>query len=464
MVMASTAVELDISTLETRFRGELIRSDDSRYDELRSIYNASIDRRPTLIARAVDEADVMAAVDFARESGAELAIRCGGHNVAGFSAVDDGIVLDLRSMKGIRVDPDARVVTVQGGCTWGDVDHATHPFGLAVPGGVVSTTGVGGLTLGGGLGHLTRSCGLSIDNLVSADVVLADGSFATASKDENEDLFWALRGGGGNFGVVTSFTFRAHPAHTHIAGPTLWPIEQAGEAMEAYRDLMAGAPERLTGVFAFLVAPPGPPFPEELHLKNMCGIVWCHRGNEEEAAEDLADVRSSLPPAFDLVGPIPHPMLNSMFDGLAFAGLYNYWRADFFAELSDDAIPAFIEHGSKVPNIFSALHLYPIDGVASDVRPDETAWSYRDAKWAEVIFAADTDPANSDVNRNWVVDYWSAVHPYSAGGGYVNFMEDEGQDRVRTAYRDNYGRLAEIKRRYDPDNFFHLNQNIRPAE
>jgi FAD/FMN-containing dehydrogenase len=461
--MTAAAVELDTSTLETRVRGDLIRADDDRYDELRSLYNASTDRRPALIARAVDVADVIAIVDFARESGADLAVRCGGHNVAGFGSVDGGITLDLRPMKGIRVDPNTRLVTVQGGCTWGDVDHATHAFGLAVPGGVVSTTGVGGLTLGGGIGHLTRSSGLSIDNLVSADVVLADGSFVTASKDEGEDLFWALRGGGGNFGVVTSFTFRAHAAHTHIAGATLWSLEHAAEAMQRYRDLLADAPDRLTGVFAFLVVPPGPPFPEELHLKNVCGIVWCHRGTPEEAEADLAGTRSFGPPAFDHVGPVPHPILNSMFDGIAFFGKHDYWRADFVRELTDEAIATYVEHGANVPNPFSAMHLYPVDGVAGRVGNDETAWSYRDARWAEVIFAGDVDPAKFDDLRTWVVDYWDAVHPYSAGGAYVNFMQDEGEDRVKTSYRDNYPRLAEVKRRYDPDNFFHLNQNIQPA-
>lgn len=461
--MATTAVWLDTATLEAGVRGELIRQGDGRYDECRAIYNAAIDRHPALIVRAVDVADVIGVVEFAREAGAELAVRCGGHNVAGFATVDGGIVLDLRPMKGIRVDLDAGLATVQGGCTWADVDHATHVFGRAIPGGVVSTTGVGGLTLGGGLGHLTRSCGLSIDNLVSADVVLADGSFVTATEDRNEDLFWALRGGGGNFGVVTSFTFRMHEAHTHIAGATLWSLDQAAGAMQTYRDLMADAPDRLSGVFAFLVVPPGPPFPEALHLKNMCGVVWCHRGTPEEAENDLAGTRSFGPPAFDHVGPVPHPILNSMFDGIAFAGKHDYWRGDFVRDLSDEAIAVYLEHGSNVPNIFSALHLYPVDGVASRVRSDETAWSYRDAKWSSVIFAGDMDPAKFDDLKMWVVDYSDAVRPYSAGGAYVNFMQEEAQDRVRASYRDNYPRLAEIKKRYDPDNFFHLNQNIQPA-
>jgi FAD/FMN-containing dehydrogenase len=462
-MMHASSQELDTSALDAIVRGQLIRPGDSSYDEARAVYNADIDRRPAVVLRCADVADVMAGVDFARDSGAELAIRSGGHNAAGFGTVDGGIVLDLSPMKGIRVDPEAGVVTVQAGCTWGDVDHATHAFGLAVPGGVVSTTGVGGLTLGGGLGHLTRSCGLSIDNLLSADVVLADGTFVTASAETNEDLFWALRGGGGNFGVVTSFTFRAHPVHTHIAGITLWPIEAATDAMRMYRDLMAGAPDRLTGVFAFIVVPPGPPFPEEIHLQNMCGIVWCHRGTEDEANEDLRPVREFGRTAFDHIGPMPHPVLQGLFDGIAFAGMHNYWRGDFVRELSDEAIDVYVDHGSRVPNPFSSMHLYPVDGVAARVAPDTTAWNFRDAKWAQVIFAADSDPSKLDGLRTWVRGYSDALKPYSAGGAYLNFLMDEGEERVQESYRDNFSRLAEIKGRYDPTNLFHVNQNIQPA-
>ena len=461
--MAATALEIDTTALGEQARGHTYRPSDEGYEEARPVYNAAIDRKPALILRCTDVADVIAGVNFAREAGLELAIRCGGHNVAGFGTVEGGFVLDLSPMKGIRVDPDARTVTVQGGCTWGDVDHATHAFGLAVPGGVVSTTGVGGLTLGGGLGHLTRSCGLSIDNLASADVVLADGSFVTATEDANEDLFWALRGGGGNFGVVTSLTFRAHPVHTHVVGVTLWPLEQAADAMGMYRDLLADAPDRLTGVFAFLVVPPGPPFPEEIHMQRMSGVVWCDRGTQAEAESDLAPARAFGPPTFELVVPMPHPVLQGMFDGIAFAGMHNYWRGDFVNELSDDAIAVHVEHGSTVPNPFSSMHLYPVNGVAGRVGKDETAWSYRDATWSQVIFAADTDATKADDLRSWVVGYWEATHPHSAGGSYVNFIADEGQERVRSAYRENYDRLAQIKRRYDPENLFHLNQNIQPA-
>lgn len=463
-MQAATAIGVDTTALDTLVRGEVIRPGDERYDEARAVHNASIDKQPVLVVRCADVADVIAVVNFARDNDLRLAVRGGGHNPAGYGTVDDGVLLDLSRLKGIKVDPAARVVTVEGGCTWGDVDHATHAFGLATPGGVVSTTGVGGLTLGGGLGYLTRSCGLSIDNLVAADVVLADGSFVTASEGQNDDLFWALRGGGGNFGVVTSLTFRLHPVDTVIAGPMLWPLDQAAGAMRMYEHLIAEAPDELTGVFAFLIVPPGPPFPEELRLKTMCGVVWSFRGTAEDADRLLTPARAFGPPAFELVGPMPHPVVQGMFDGIAGPGLQNYWRGDFVGELSDESIEAHVEHGSKVPSIFSGIHLYPIDGVASRVAPNETAFNFREARWAEVIFGADPDPASAESLKEWVVSSWDALHPFSAGGSYVNFLADEGQERVEASYRDNYARLREIKKRYDPTNLFQLNQNIRPAD
>ncbi len=453
---------IDTADLAERLRGELIRPEDDGYDEARAVHNGSIDKHPAFIVRCANVADVIAVVNFARENKLSLAVRGGGHSPAGFATADDGVVLDLSRMKGIRIDPGAKTATVEGGCTWGDVDHATHAFGLATPGGVVSTTGVGGLTLGGGLGYLTRSCGLSIDNMIEADVVLADGSFVTASPDRNEDLFWALRGGGGNFGVVTSFTFRLHPVATHIAGPMLWPLDKAVDAMKMYRAVLEDAPDELSGVFAFIVVPPGPPFPEELHLKNMCAIIWVWRGAPEEADERLAPARA-LEPVFELVGPIPHPALQSMFDGISGPGLQNYWRGDFLEELTDEAIEAHAEYGAGVPTMFSGVHLYPVDGVAGRVAADETAWGYRNARWAEVVFALDPEPGSLEELRAWVVDSWERLHGFSAGGSYVNFMVDEGQERVQAAYRDNYARLTEVKKRYDPENLFRLNQNIRPA-
>jgi FAD binding domain/Berberine and berberine like len=442
--------------------GELIQPGEKGYDEARQVYNGMIDRRPRLIVRCADAADVLAAVNFGRENRMLIAVRGGGHNAGGLGVCDDGLVIDLSLINYTRVDPRDRTVRVGGGCTWHAVDHATHAFGLAVPTGFVSTTGVGGLTLGGGLGHLTRKHGLTIDNLLAADLVLADGSFVTASAAENADLYWAIRGGGGNFGVVTSFLFQAHPIHTVYAGPMLWPLERAAEIMRWYREFITTASEEISGFFAFLIVPPGPPFPDHLHLKNMCGIVWCYAGALDKAEETFKPIRDSLRPELDLVGPMPHPMLQTMFDGLFRPGLQWYWKADFFNELSDEAIAQHVEHGSKIPTLLSTMHLYPINGKAHQVARSATPWSYREAVWAEVIVGVDPEPANRERIISWAKDYWQALHPYSAGGAYLNFIMDEGEDRVRTSYRENYDRLVAIKNKYDPTNLFRVNQNIPP--
>jgi len=442
--------------------GELIQPGEKGYDEARQVYNGMIDRRPRLIVRCADAADVLAAVNFGRENRMLIAVRGGGHNAGGLGVCDDGLVIDLSLISYTRVDPRDRTVRVGGGCTWHAVDHATHAFGLAVPTGFVSTTGVGGLTLGGGLGHLTRKHGLTIDNLLAADLVLADGSFVTASAAENADLYWAIRGGGGNFGVVTSFLFQAHPIHTVYAGPMLWPLERAAEIMRWYREFITTASEEISGFFAFLIVPPGPPFPDHLHLKNMCGIVWCYAGALDKAEEIFKPIRDSLRPELDLVGPMPHPMLQTMFDGLFRPGLQWYWKADFFNELSDEAIAQHVEHGSKIPTLLSTMHLYPINGKAHQVARSATPWSYREAVWAEVIVGVDPEPANRERIISWAKDYWQALHPYSAGGAYLNFIMDEGEDRVRTSYRENYDRLVAIKNKYDPTNLFRVNQNIQP--
>jgi len=452
-----------VAELRAQMRGELIQPGEEGYDEARKVYNGMIDKRPALIAYCADVADVISAVNFARENDVLAAIRGGGHNGAGLGVVDGGLVIDLSRMKGIRVDPAARTARVEGGCVWNDVDHATHAFGLAVPCGFNSTTGVSGLTLGGGHGYLTRKYGLTIDSLISADVVLADGSFVTASEEENEDLFWAIRGGGGNFGVITSFLFRAHPVHTVYAGPTLWHMDQAAEAMRFYRDFMANASEDMYGFFAFLKVPPGPPFPEELHTKTMCAVIWCYTGPTEEAEEAFRPVREFGPPAFELLGPMPLPALNSMFDPLIPPGLQWYWKGDFVNELSDEAIALHVEHASKIPTLLPTMHMYPIDGAAHRVEKNDTAFSYRDARWSAVYAGIDPDPANKEAISAWAREYWEALHPYSAGGAYVNFMMEEGQDRVRATYRENYDRLVEVKSKYDPNNFFRVNQNIEPA-
>ena len=454
---------MELDKLAQNLRGELIQPGDQHYAAARKLYNAMIDRRPRFIARCADVADVIAAVQFAREHELLLAVRGGGHNGGGLGSCDDGLVIDLSGMKGVRVDPAERTARVDGGSTWGDVDHATHVFGLATPSGIISTTGVGGLTLGGGLGHLTRRFGLAVDNLIGADMVLADGSFVTVSVDEHPDLFWAIRGGGGNFGVVTSFLFRLHPVKTVVAGPTLWPPEQAADVLHWYRELITHAPEELNGFFAFLTVPPGPPFPEHLHLKKMCGVVWCYTGSEQDADAVFEPIRDFGPPALYGVQAMPFPALQSAFDALYPPGYQWYWKADFVNELSDKAVALHVEHGSRLPTMHSTMHLYPINGAAHRVGRNDTAFSYRDATWAEVIVGVDPDPANAERITSWAKQYWDALHPYSAGGAYVNFMMEEGQNRVKDSYRDNYERLAAVKTKYDPNNLFRVNQNIHPA-
>ena len=449
--------------LGARLRGSVVTPSDSQYDEARALYNAMIDKRPALIARCVDTADVVSAVDFGRQQGLDIAVRGGGHNGAGLASVDDGLVIDLSSMRGVHVDPAERLARVLGGALVADVDHATHVFGLAAPFGIISTTGVAGLTLGGGLGYLTRGLGLSIDNLVEAQVVLADGTIVTASDDENDDLLWALRGGGGNFGVVTAFTFRLSPVSTIVGGPTLWPVERATEIMSWYRDFLPEAPDELSGFFAFHTIPPAPPFPEHLHFQKMCGVVWCYTGSEDEAGELFEPVRD-LDPSLDGIMTMPFPALNSAFDGLYPPGDQWYWRSDFVAEIPDEAVAVHAEFGRSLPNLKSTMHLYPVDGAAAKVPKDATAWSYRDARWVQVTVGVDPDPAAIGPAKEWALAYWDALHPHSMGGGYVNMlMDDEGQERVRTTYRDNYDRLVEIKAKYDPHNLFHVNQNVRPA-
>ncbi|HEX4486207.1 MAG TPA: FAD-binding oxidoreductase [Terriglobales bacterium] len=453
----------DVVQLKGQLRGGLIEPTDAGYDEARKVYNAMISRRPRLIAKCADVADVITAVGFGRQHGLRVSIRGGGHNAGGLGVCDDGLVIDLSLIKYVHVDPATKTVRVGGGSTWGDVDHATHAFGLAIPSGIISTTGVGGLTLGGGLGHLTRQYGLTIDNLLAADVVLADGSFVVASADENPDLFWALRGGGGNFGVVTSFLFQAHPAQLVCAGPMLWELDQAADIMKWYREFIVQAPEDLNGFFAFITVPPAPPFPEALHFKKMCAVVWCYNGAMEQADQIMDPVRKSHPPAFEFFAPMPYPMLQGMFDGLYPPGLQWYWKADFVKELSDEAIALHIKHGSQLPSLHSTMHLYPINGAAHKAKNGDTPWSYRDANWSQVIVGVDPDPANKDRMAAWAKDYWEALHPHGAGGAYVNFMMEEGEDRIRATYKNSYEKLSRVKAKYDPNNFFNVNQNIRPA-
>ncbi len=445
------------------FAGTFTSPADPGYEKARAVYNAMIDRRPSLIATPADAEDVANVVSFAATHDLLLAVRGGGHNGGGLGTCDDGVVLDLSGLKDIEVDPGARTVRVGGGCLWGEVDAATGEHGLATPSGIISTPGVGGLTLGGGLGHLTRRCGLTIDNLIEANVVLASGEQVRAAADENPDLFWAIRGGGGNFGVVTSFLFRLHEVGTVVGGPTFWPVEQGAEVLSAYRDFIPDAPRELNGFFAFASVPPAPPFPDELHLRKVSGIVWCYAGDPADAAEAMAPLLEATPEPI-LHGPheMPLPALQSAFDPVYPAGDQWYWRADFVKEIPDAAVEAHAEFGAAMPTWQSTMHLYPIDGAAHDVGAADTAWAYRDARWGSVFAGVDKDPANADTIRQWTVDYFEALHPYSAGGAYVNMMMDEGQERVKASYGDNYDRLSQIKAKYDPTNLFRVNQNIEP--
>jgi FAD/FMN-containing dehydrogenase len=461
---ASVLDDATIDAFSASIYGPVIRRGDPEYDQARKVYNGMIDRYPALIARCTDAGDVIAAVNFAREHDLLVAIRGGGHNGPGLGTCDDGLVIDLSLLKGVRVDPVNQTARVAGGSTLAEVDHATHAFGLATPSGIFSSTGVGGITLGGGIGHLTRAFGLAIDNLLEADVVLADGRFVTASETEHPDLFWALRGGGGNFGVVTSFLFKLHPLSTVYAGPMLWNIEQSEEVMRWYRDFLPQAPDELNGFFAFLTVPPVPPFPEELHGKTVGGVVWCYTGDLDQAEEVFAPIRSKFgPPALDWVGPMPQPALQGMFDPFYPPGQQWYWKADFFSQLPDEAVAQHVTFGSNLGTPGSTMHLYPVDGAASRVAKDATAWNYRDAKWAMVVVGVTPDPNENAQSIAWTRAYWEALHPYSAGGAYVNMMMDEGEDRVRASYGENYERLAQVKAIYDPQNLFRVNQNIKPA-
>jgi FAD/FMN-containing dehydrogenase len=452
----------DLADLRERISGGVVGPEDGDYDEARSVYNAMIDRRPALVARCRSVADVQAALDAGRKSGVPLAVRGGGHNGPGFGTVDGGVVIDLSPMRSVEVDPDRRTARVEGGATWHLVDEATHGHGLATPAGIISSTGVGGLTLGGGHGYLSRRYGLTIDNLLEADVVLADGTTVHASENEHPDLFWALRGGGGNFGIVTSFTFRLHPVRNVICGPTAWPASATADVLSWFRDFMPAQDEDLYGFFATMTVPPVDAFPEAFHLHKACAVVWCYLGDPADAKDALAPVRA-VEPAFDGIGEAPYPALQSAFDGLYPSGLQWYWRGDFFQTVPDAAVEAHAKFAEELPTMHSAMHLYPIDGAVNRVGADETAWAYRDATYSQVIVGVDPDPANAPVIKQWAVDYWEATHPYSAGGAYVNFMMDEGQERVQATYGSNYERLAEVKATYDPQNLFRVNQNIRPA-
>jgi FAD/FMN-containing dehydrogenase len=457
-----TATLSRIESLQSQVAGVLIDPSNAAYDEARKLYNAMHDRRPALIVQAMNVSDVVAAVNYAREHDLDLAIRAGGHNVAGLASVDGGLVIDMRALDGVEVDATARTVRVGGGAHWGQVDAATHEIGMATPSGVISTTGVAGLTLGGGFGYLSRKHGLTIDNLLSAEIVTATGEVVTASERENPDLFWAIRGGGGNFGVVTSFEFRLHPVEAVYGGPIFYPASASADVLAFYRDFVKTAPRELGLFIGYHEAPPAPFVPEAMQGHKACMIQTCWTGPMEQADAMLKPIREAGPVALDLAGPLPYPALNSMFDALLPYGLQHYWKADYIGELSDDAIGVHATYGPHVPNFFSLMHLYPLDGAIQEVPSSAMAYAQRDAQFVHIIAGIDSDPANMPANTQWVRNYWSDLHPYSTGAAYVNFLMDEGQDRIRATYRANYPRLVEEKRAWDPQNLFHVNQNIQP--
>jgi FAD/FMN-containing dehydrogenase len=453
-----------IKNFEANLRGDVIQRSDERYEEARKLYNGMIDKRPLLIARCVDVADVTTAVNFGRDLDLLIAIRGGGHNGPGFGSCDNGLVIDLSMMKSVRVDSATGRVRVDPGCTSGDVDHATHAFGLAVPFGIVSTTGVAGLTLGGGTGYLTRKYGLTIDNLLEADVVLADGSFVTASQSLNPDLFWALRGGGGNFGVVTSFLFQAHPVSTVYAGPIFWDAAHARDVMRAYRDFLPTAPEELGAFVGLKTVLSTDPFPKDYWGRRACAVISSYNGGAEEGEKVMAQLLRSVPePIFNWMGAMPFPAMQTLFDPFFPKGLQWYWKGDFVKSLPDEAIDAHIAQAAKAPSELSLMHLYPIDRAVHRVPKEATAWTAREATWSMVIAGIDSDAKQADALKTWGREYWKTVHRFNLEGAYVNFMmDDEAAGRVQATYGDNYKRLASVKAKYDPKNLFRVNQNIQP--
>ncbi|WP_406306390.1 FAD-binding oxidoreductase [Streptomyces sp. NBC_00885] len=449
-----------LERLQGAVRGEIIQPADPDYDEARKVYNAMHDKRPAIIVRAVDVGDIVATVDFAREQNLLLAVRGGSHSVPGYGTCDGGVVLDLGRMRGIRVDPQAGTARAEGGCTWADVNHATHAFGLATTGGVVSSTGIGGLTTGGGMGHLARRCGLACDNVLSADLVTADGAFRTCTREQNADLLWALRGGGGNFGVVTSFEYRLHPVAGILGGPTFYPLD--GDVMRRYRELIADSDEKLGALLVVALGPPVPFLPERWHGRPLCGVVTCWTGAEDEDDRIRARLADLGPVVGQYVERMPYPVINTLFDELLPAGLFHYWKGTFSHGLPDGAIDAYVEYGATTPTIQSATVIFPIDGACHRVGPEETAFAYRDADFATALSPTLMTRADCEASVPWARAFAAALAPHSLEGGYVNFMDSDDQDRVRANYRQNYDRLTAIKRRYDPGNLFRLNHNIAP--
>jgi len=457
--IATGRLALDDATVQdftASLRGEVLRPTDEGYDEARKIQNGMIDRRPTLIARCAGVADVIASVNFARDQQLLLSVRGGGHSVPGFSVCDGGLMIDLSRMRGVRVDAARQTVRAEGGVTWGDFDHETQAFGLATTGGVVRTTGIAGLTLGGGHGFLMRKYGLTCDNLLSVDLITAEGQLLTASAEEHSDLFWALRGGGGNFGVATSFEYKLHEVGPVLAGMLIYPLARAKEIFRIYRDVTTAAPDELTLYFALATLPDG---------TQAAGVLGCYAGPIAEGERLLGPLRESGPHLADQFGPMPYTALQSIPENFNPPGMRNYWKSGYMTQLSDDAIDLLVEEYPSVPAPFTHLLVEQMGGALSRIGEDETAVSHRDALYNAIIIGMWAEPAEDERIIDWVRRLWEALRPFTSGGAYVNYeMSDAGEDRVRVAYGyEKYERLVALKNRYDPTNMFRLNQNITPT-
>jgi FAD/FMN-containing dehydrogenase len=456
--------ETAVIELESSLRGELVRPGDPSYDDHRRIWNGSINRRPALIARCTGVADVIAAIGFARRCGLEVAVRSGGHSFPGLSVADDALVIDLAPMKGIRVDPEARTARAQAGVLLGELDRETQQFGLAVPAGIVTHTGLAGLTLGGGIGWLMRKHGLTIDQLLSVDLVTAEGELVTASEDQNADLFWGVRGGGGNFGIVTEFEFRLNPLGPEVvAGPVFWRMEDSPEVLRFYREWLADAPDELMTIVIHRKAPALPFIPEEFHGEPVVAVVCCYAGPVEEGEQVVRPLKEFGAPILDLCLPKPFLAHQAMFDPSFPHHRWYYFKSCDVAELTDDVIDITVEHSLRIESPFTTFPIWQMGGAVARVGEDDSAFGGRSAGFTYNIGACTETAEGFEDERQWVRDFWSALAPYHLGV-YVNFLGDEGQDRVRESYGDaKYARLQELKQRYDPENFFRINQNIPPA-
>ena len=445
-----------VAELRTGFAGLVVAPGDASYDEVRRIHNGLVDKRPALIVRCAGAEDVVAALRLTQEAGLEISVRGGGHNVAGKAVTDGGVMIDLSLLKEIEVDPVRRTITAGGGVTWGELNQAAHAHGLATTGGVVSTTGIAGLTLGGGIGWLLGKYGLAIDNLHSAEMVLASGEVVTASEESEPDLFWAIRGGGGNFGAVTKFCYRAHPLRTVLGGAAVHPLAATAEVFAFYREFTRSLPDDLTAFLALRHAPDGSGM-------KLCGVAVCHAGEDEQRAEvELQPVREFGPPALDLIERIPYPLVNTLLDDAFQRGTFNYWKSAFFAELNDRVVTKLIDAYQDAPTPLCFLVVEHLHGAAVRVDPSATAFPHRQPGYDCIIISQWSDPTATEAGIRWARETYESLRPHMTDGAYVNYLDNDDASRVRAAYGPNYDRLAQLKRRYDPDNTFRLNQNIVP--